>query len=80
MANMSSTLTTLILCGFVVLVNNQSEDYLTPAEAARIFGVTTTTLLRWVRSGRLQAVRLPSGQHRYRKEDVAKLTSGGAPA
>jgi len=57
----------------MMIVNEPSEDYLTPAETARIFGVTTTTLLRWVRAGRLQAITLPSGQHRYRREDIAKL-------
>jgi len=54
---------------------NEPEDYLTPAQAARIFGVSTTTLLRWFRSGRIKAITLPSGQHRYRREDIADLTS-----
>lgn len=80
MANMSSLLTTSILCGFVEAVNEPTDDYLTPGEAARTFGVTTTTLLRWFRLGRIQAVTLPSGQHRYRRDDIAKLTSDGEPA
>lgn len=41
----------------------------TAREVADLIGVSTETVLRWTRRGELPAIRLPSGQIRYR-EDV----------
>lgn len=43
------------------------------ADVAREFEVTTETVRRWVRDGKLAAVRLPSGRMKFRREDVQEL-------
>ena len=43
---------------------------LTAREVAEQFGVCVTTVLRWTRAGTLPAIRLPSGQIRYRAEQL----------
>jgi excisionase family DNA binding protein len=57
----------------VVHVNDNNE-LLTPAQAAHMLGVTTTTLTRWVHAGQIPAVTIPSGVHRYRRTDIERLT------
>ena len=41
---------------------------LTARAVADLLGVTPATVLRWTRAGELPAVRLPSGQVRYRED------------
>lgn len=43
---------------------------LTARDVAELLGVTPATVLRWTRQGALPAVRLPSGQIRYRPEEL----------
>jgi excisionase family DNA binding protein len=43
---------------------------LTAREVAGVLGVSTETVLRWTRAGKLPAIRLPGGAIRYRAEDV----------
>lgn len=43
---------------------------LTAREVAEILGVSTETTLRWVRSGKLPGFRLPSGQLRFRPDEL----------
>ena len=49
------------------------EEYVRLTEAQRALGVSYWTVLRWVRQGRLQAIRLPSGQLRVAKADVLQM-------
>lgn len=46
------------------------ERPLTPADVARIFGVSTVTVAAWADSGRLPHFRTPGGQRRFRRADV----------
>jgi excisionase family DNA binding protein len=46
---------------------------LMPAVTARLFGITTRTLINWVRGGKLPAQRTVGGQRRYRESDVRAL-------
>lgn len=46
---------------------------LTSGDVARIFGVTKTTVKRWVQDGDLAAFRTPGGHHRFRQSDVDEL-------
>jgi predicted site-specific integrase-resolvase len=48
---------------------------LLPGEAARILGVTTTTLATWADAGRVEFIRLPSGHRRYFADSVARLAA-----
>jgi excisionase family DNA binding protein len=47
----------------------ERKNFLTTGEAARWCGVSLVTVLRWIRSGRLQAYRLPGrGDHRISRQ------------
>ena len=43
---------------------------LTARAVAELLGVSTETVLRWTRRGELPAIRLPSGQLRFRESDL----------
>jgi excisionase family DNA binding protein len=43
---------------------------LTARHVAEHLGLTSETILAWVRDGKLPAFRLPSGQIRFREEDL----------
>jgi excisionase family DNA binding protein len=54
------------------------DSWLTPAEAAELFGVTTRTLINWARAGKIGAQRTAgghraSGHRRYRESDALAL-------
>jgi excisionase family DNA binding protein len=44
-------------------------------EAAELLGVHENTLRRWETAGIITAVRLPTGQRRFRPEEVEKLVA-----
>lgn len=43
------------------------------SEAARLLGVHRDTIRRWVEEGKLDAIRLPGGEVRYRREDIVGM-------
>jgi excisionase family DNA binding protein len=59
-----------------------SERLLATREVSDRLGVSTETVLRWVRRGELPAIRLPGGALRFRETDLeawlAARTSGAA--
>ena len=60
-----------------------ADSWLSPAQVAARFGVSTDTIRRWGRIGRLREYRTPAGHRRFRAEDVEALAAGvtsGAPA
>ncbi len=50
-----------------------TDDYLAPAEAARLLRVSPRTLLRWLREGRIPYEVTETGAPRLRREDVMRL-------
>jgi 8-oxo-dGTP diphosphatase len=52
-------------------------DLLTTTEAAKLLGVDRSTVTRYVRLGKLPAVRLPSGHARIRRADVDRVLRDG---
>ncbi len=56
----------------------ERERLLTPAEVAAVFRVSVGTVSRWVREGKLGAVRTPGGRRLFRKEDVDAFTHARA--
>ena len=54
-------------------------ELLTIAQVAKILNVTTTTLRRWDKQGKLKALRVGTrrgvGERRYRREDIIKIMS-----
>lgn len=56
----------------------ESARLLAPGEVARLFAVDVKTVTRWANTGRLPAIRTPSGQRRFREDQVlAFLTPTG---
>lgn len=51
-------------------MQNDSEDFLTPAEVARLAGVTPAAVRLWADSGRLPVLRTPAGLRLFRRIDV----------
>jgi excisionase family DNA binding protein len=47
-----------------------TDRLLTTREVAERFGVVTETILRWVRSGRLPAIRLSTGAIRFCESEI----------
>jgi len=52
------------------------DELLTTTEAAKLLGVDRSTVARYVRQGKLPAIRLPSGHTRIRRADVDRLVRG----
>lgn len=53
-------------------------ELLTARELAQRLGVSTDTLLRWTRAGKVPALRLPGGAIRYRPEAIESWLEGRA--
>jgi excisionase family DNA binding protein len=49
------------------------DELLTSAEVADIFGVDRRTVVLWAKRGRLNALRTPGGQHRFRRVEIDDL-------
>jgi excisionase family DNA binding protein len=54
-------------------VTEARDAWLTPAEVADMFGVTTRTLINWVRAEKLDAQRTAGRHRRYRESAVRAL-------
>jgi excisionase family DNA binding protein len=52
------------------------DPLLTPAEVAELFRVSTKTLNRWARDGRIGSTRTLGGHRRYRTSEVRALLEG----
>ena len=63
----------------MVRAMSETEDLLTPIEAARRLGITVRTLHRWEEAGFITAVRTPYGHRRYSPADIEKLLTRGQP-
>ena len=46
------------------------HDLLTSTEAAAAWGVSTYTVRKWAREGKVKTVALPSGRRRFLRSDV----------
>jgi excisionase family DNA binding protein len=53
------------------LATVQPDDLLTTSQAAKEFGVSDETIRRWAEDKKVRHVRLPSGQLRFRRSDIA---------
>lgn len=51
----------------------EDTKLLSIGEAAKRLGVHINTLRRWVESGRIHAVRLPSGYRRFEVREIERL-------
>jgi excisionase family DNA binding protein len=49
----------------------EDDELYKPREVAAMFGVTTTTIALWVRTGRMTcSARTPGGHRRFRESDI----------
>ena len=48
----------------------EQPEYLTPAEAARLSGLTDSTLRLRADKGKIAVIRTPGGHRRYKRSDV----------
>lgn len=55
----------------------EPERDLTTAEAAAVMGVCEETMRRYADAGRVRHRKLPSGQRRFRREDVEAARAAG---
>jgi excisionase family DNA binding protein len=58
----------------------EAERPLTTRQAARILGVSTSTVVGYANRGVLRTFRLPSGHRRFRRADVEALLDPGRAA
>jgi excisionase family DNA binding protein len=49
----------------------QDEELLTVGELVAIFKVHPRTVARWADEGKIDAIRTPGGQRRFRRSEVA---------
>lgn len=47
-----------------------------PQEAALLLNVSRQTLWAWIKKGKIQAIRLPSGRYRIPDSEIAKILRG----
>jgi excisionase family DNA binding protein len=47
-------------------------EFLTRGEAAKLFGVSASTVTRWARLGLLRALRTPGGHYRFPAEETRR--------
>jgi len=58
----------------------KERSWYTPAEFARLVGVSHVTVIKWIKKGKIKAGRLPSGRYTIPREEVErvlKLLRGG---
>jgi excisionase family DNA binding protein len=60
----------------IVLCMTQTDRKLTASEVARRLDVTSETVRDWGRTGKLRAIRLPSGRMKFRESDVDAIERG----
>ena len=54
-------------------MTGESTEYLTPREVAEQLHVSQGTVVRWVRLGLVEGIRLPGGQYRVPKSEIDRL-------
>ncbi|RLG78434.1 MAG: hypothetical protein DRO10_02900 [Thermoprotei archaeon] len=56
----------------------KKERMLRSGEVAEILGVDRHTVVKWVKEGKIKAIRLPSGRYRIPESEVKKILEGGS--
>ena len=54
----------------------EPEPLMTPGEVAAMFHVCAKTPGRWVKAGKIDAIRTPGGTLRFRQSDVRAFLNG----
>lgn len=56
-------------------MQDTSREEFTPKDIARERGVSSDTVCRWIKTGKLRAYKLPSGRYRIPADELDKLVS-----
>ena len=59
---------------------SEDEEYLRPAEAAKLLHVSPQTISRWAKEGRVGYVGTRGGHRRFRGSEIRRLAEISAPA
>ena len=51
------------------------DHLLSRTEVARLFGVSTSSVTRWARTGMLKAIRTPGGHYRFPAEETRRAAA-----
>lgn len=62
----------------VPTVPEAEEPLLSATEAAKMLGIHSRSLRRWVETGRIRAVKFPSGRYYFRPADIRAVLRGDA--
>ena len=49
------------------------EKMFSTGEAGKLLGVSYVTVARWIRAGKLRAIKLPSGHYRVPESEIKRL-------
>lgn len=49
------------------------KNYVSLGKAAKVYGVSRTTILNWIKSGKIQAVKTPGNHYRVELDTIIKL-------
>lgn len=55
-----------------LIIDEKSEDYLSPKQVSELLGVNTTSLWRWAKRGYLVPLEV-GGKRKYRKSDIDRV-------
>lgn len=57
----------------IELFVEKREKLLTTSEVAEIFNVTRHVVAKWIREGKINAIKLPGGRYRVPESEVEKI-------
>ena len=60
----------------LVVDMERKERMLRSGEVAEILGVDRHTVVKWIKEGKIKAVKLPSGRYRIPESEVRKIIEG----
>jgi len=65
----------LVVLVFVVNMEKK-ERMLRSGEVAELLGVDRHTVVKWIKEGKIRAIKLPSGRYRIPESEVKKILEG----
>jgi len=54
-----------------------NTEMISTGEAARMLGVSSETVRRWIKRGHIHATQMPSGQSRINKQSIIEMQNRG---
>ena len=54
----------------------RKERMLRSGEVAEILGVNRHTVVKWIKEGKIRAIKLPSGRYRIPESEVKRIIEG----